>query len=312
MDEVTSLMAASLRSSIPLLNATNNSLLKAKGKMLRPALCLLAAGAAGGINENSIRFAAASELLHNATLLHDDVVDGSSTRRGKPTVSALLGGSASVLIGDFWLVKAVDCILASQSFGSKVVRIFSKTLSDLAEGEMLQMEKASSLDTTVEDYIKIIYCKTASLFEASVVSGALSASASPEIENALGEYARNLGLAFQIKDDILDYLPTTSLGKPGGVDLSERKITQPLLSVLDRMAPSRAAEVRRSLSKVDEDPSVAAAVREIVLENDGISLAAREMDSYIQKAILSLDSIPDSKEKSYLARLARYVGERDF
>ena len=164
MAEVSALMDESLKSDIALLDATNRSLLSQGGKMMRPVLSLLAAGACGGIKADSIRFAAAAEMIHNATLLHDDVVDGASLRRGRPTVMSILNGPASVLVGDYWLVKAIRCILDADRYSERVIRLFSKTLSDLAEGELLQLQKASNADTTREDYIHIIYSKTASLF----------------------------------------------------------------------------------------------------------------------------------------------------
>lgn len=312
LDEVTSLMAASLRTNISLLGKTNGGLLGERGKMMRPILCLLAAGALGKINSDTVHYAAASELLHNATLLHDDVVDGASVRRGKPTVGAILGPRASVLVGDFWLVKAVSCIQETSDKGSKVMNIFSKTLSDLTEGEMLQMEKAFGHDTTQEDYIRIIYCKTASLFESAAVSGALSVGASKDQVDVMGCFARNLGIAFQIKDDILDYLPSDALGKPSGIDLLEQKITQPLLSVLEVLSEEDAAAVRESIGRIPSEPEIAVSLREKVVEAGGVEKAAVVMDSYIENALLCLEGVPESKEKSYLARLARYVGERDF
>ena len=192
MAEVSALMDESLKSDIALLDATNRSLLSQGGKMMRPVLSLLAAGACGGIKADSIRFAAAAEMIHNATLLHDDVVDGASLRRGRPTVMSILNGPASVLVGDYWLVKAIRCILDADRYSERVIRLFSKTLSDLAEGELLQLQKASNADTTREDYIHIIYSKTASLFEAAILSGAVSADAPEEWTAALAGYARNL------------------------------------------------------------------------------------------------------------------------
>ena len=305
-------MAASLRTNISLLGRTNSDLLQEKGKMIRPILCLLSAGALGKINSDTVHFAAASELLHNATLLHDDVVDGASLRRGKPTIGAILGPKASVLVGDFWLVKAMGCVQGASDGGRKVQNVFSKTLSDLTEGEMLQLEKAVSHDTTQEDYVRIIYCKTASLFEASALSGALSVDAPGEMVSAIGLFARNLGIAFQIKDDIFDYLPSAAVGKPSGIDLLEQKITQPLLCVLEEMSPAVALNTRARIDKIPSRPSVADEIRSMVADAGGVEKAVAVMDSYIEKALLCLDALPESEEKSYLARLARFVGERNF
>lgn len=312
MAEVAALTEEVLQSDIELLDATNRSLLSQGGKRLRPMLSLLAAGACGGINADSVRFAAASELMHNATLLHDDVVDGATLRRGRPTVMSLLSGPASVLLGDYWLVKSVKCILDASREGERVIRFFAKTLSDLAEGELLQMHKSAKADTTRADYFRIIYSKTASLFEASVLSGAVSAGAPEEWSAALVAYARNLGLAFQVKDDILDYAGDETVGKPLGIDLREGKVTLPLLCALESVAAEEAAEVRGWVTGIDSDASLEARVRAFVREHSGMEAAAREMDRLLDEAVSALDELPPTTEKTYLARLARFVGERTF
>ena len=312
MQEVSALLETSLRSDITLLDATNRSLLSQGGKQMRPMLTLLSAGACGGINPDSVRFAAAAELIHNATLLHDDVVDGAATRRGKPTVMSVLNGPASVLLGDFWLVKAIRCLLDASRNSERAVRLFAKTLSDLAEGELLQLEKTSSCDTTREDYLRIIYSKTASLFEAAALSGALSAEAPEEWTAALAGYARNLGLAFQIKDDILDYAGGETLGKPVGIDLREQKITLPLLCALDSVSAEEAVEVRALVGRISDEPAQGDRVRTFVLERNGVDKAVAEMEKYIDEAVSCLDELPSSAEKPYLVELARFVGERTF
>ena len=312
MAEVAALADESLRSDISLLDATNRSLLGSGGKRLRPILSLLSAGACGGIRPDSIRFAVASELIHNSTLLHDDVVDGAPERRGKPTVMSLLNGPASVLVGDYWLVKALRCILDAEEHSEHVIRLFSKTLSDLAEGELLQMQRSSNADASREDYFRIIYSKTASLFEASVLAGAVSAGAPEEWTAALAAYARNLGIAFQVKDDILDYIGGEELGKPVGIDLLEQKVTLPLLCALEKVSAEEASAVRKTVSRIADKPELAAGVRDFVLAHDGVAAAAAEMDRFIGDAVFSLEELPSSVEKSYLAELARFVGERTF
>ena len=196
---------SALCSDIALLNSTNESILSHSGKQMRPMLGLLIARACSvdQVCDSTISFAAASELLHNATLLHDDVADGSVKRRGAPTIMSLMGPSVSVLVGDYWLVKAMDLIIDADG-DSCVMKIFSKTLKDLAEGEMLQLQKAQKGDTDENDYLRIIYSKTASLFEAASVSAAISVGASEAYVQAARDYAVSLGIAFQIQDDILD------------------------------------------------------------------------------------------------------------
>ncbi|MBR1570820.1 MAG: polyprenyl synthetase family protein [Bacteroidales bacterium] len=301
----------SLKSDIALLNATNRSLQEHSGKMLRPMLALLCGGACGKLNEDTVRFAASAELMHNATLLHDDVVDHSGERRGHPTVFSMLGGSPAVLIGDYWLVRCMQTILSAAHDSERVLRVFSGTLSDLAEGELLQMEKASSCDTTREDYLRIIYNKTGSLFETAAVSAAISVHASDQARTAVGSYARNLGIAFQIKDDILDYeADEATVGKPVGIDLMEQKITQPLLCALENVPVARAEEIRRKVALISDSPSQAEEVRSFVLEQGGIDLAKKVLEEFVNKAIACLEPLPDTLEKGFLADLARYVGLR--
>ena len=311
LERVEAQIDASLRSDIALLDATNRSIREHGGKQLRPMLGLLVGGACGTVNEDTVRFAAAAELLHNSTLLHDDVVDGATERRGLPTVATLLSSPAAVLIGDFWLVRTMQSILDAARNSERVLRVFAKTLSDLAEGELLQMQKASSGDTTEADYLRIIFSKTASLFEASAVSAAISVEAPDPIREAVGIFARNLGLAFQIKDDIFDYdSQSADVGKPVGIDLQEQKITQPLLCALETVPEAEAAAVRQKVVRILDHPELSAEVRDFVLSHNGVALACRKLDEYIGRAISCLDVLRESREKAYLIELARYVGDR--
>ena len=307
------LLKSSLESDIGLLNATNAAILSHGGKQIRPLISLLLARACSGgrTTDDSIRFAAASELLHNATLLHDDVADSSKERRGMPTVMSLLGGPASVLIGDYWLVKAMENILASPAYGEEVIRIFAKTLSDLAEGEMLQLQKASSGDTDEEDYFRIIYSKTASLFEAAGVSAAISVGASEKMLEAARAYCVSLGIAFQIKDDILDYCGDERLGKPLGVDLDEQKITLPLLGALKDVDEAEAAAVRKKIAGIADSPELKPEIRDFVFRHRGDAYASSRLDEYVGKAVRALDVFPESKEKDYLVSIAVFTAKRD-
>lgn len=308
------LIRRSLDSDIGLLNSTNRALLANGGKQLRPILGLLVARACGGgsVAGDSIRFAAASELMHNATLLHDDVADSSKERRGRPTVMSILGGPASVLIGDFWLVRAVECILSAENRTGEVIRIFSKTLSDLAEGEMLQLEKADSGDTDERDYCKIIYSKTASLFEAVCVSCALSVDACQEWVEAVREYSVDLGMAFQIRDDMFDYSDEASvIGKPVGIDLDEQKITMPLLGALSSVDAGKAAQIRSKVVAIHGNPSLKDEVRSFVLENGGLEYSKARLSEYVAAAERALDALPPSEEKELLAGIASFTASRN-
>lgn len=305
MERVFHLMEETLSSDIVLLNATNASILDGGGKRIRPLVTLLSAGATGIAGEDTERLAAAAELLHNATLLHDDVVDGAATRRGKPTVMSVLNAPASVLVGDFWLARTVELILDTREHTSDYIRIFSKTLDDLAMGEMIQLEKSGACDTTQEDYLRIVYCKTASLFEAAARCGALSAGASGDRVEVIAGYACNLGIAFQIKDDILDYVGG-DIGKPVGQDLAERKVTMPLLCAMDSAGEAWAKEVRSMLSEGGHEAEIIA----FVSRQDGVLKAQAILDSYIEKACAALETLPDSQDRQLLCELARYSSIR--
>ena len=311
--ETEKLIKSSLKSDIDLLNTTNDAIFSHGGKKLRPIMALLVARMCSGgkTTGDTVRFAAASELLHNATLLHDDVADNSKERRGVPTVMSLLGGPASVLIGDFWLVKAVENILSAEENSEEVIRIFAKTLSDLAEGEMLQLQKASSGDTDEDDYYRIIYYKTASLFEAAGVSAAISARAPEWMIEAARKYSVNLGIAFQIKDDILDYCGDARMGKPVGVDLEEQKITLPLLGALKSADEKDAAAVRNKVVNISDHPEYKDEVRKFVFGHQGESYAATRLDEYVSEAVGALEVFPESKEKDYLAKIAAFTAIRE-
>ncbi len=302
-------MREHLRSDIPLLENTNEKLLFNSGKQLRPMISLLVSRSCGKVNFESIRFAAATEMLHNATLFHDDVADSSSLRRGKPTLSAMVGPTAAVLIGDFWLSRAVRMIV-SMPHQSPVIDLYSKTLSDLAEGEMLQMQKASDADTTEEDYLRIIYYKTASLFETACRVAAISVDASPELQDAAGRYAAALGIAFQIRDDIFDY-GQGEIGKPVGIDLKERKITLPLIGAMNSASPERQEQIRQMVRQIPEHPEYCDELQQFARSHGGIEYATLRLDDYIEEAVSALALFPDSKEKEVLAELARYNAVRN-
>lgn len=306
-------IASALKSDIDLLNSTNDSILSNSGKQLRPMLALLFARACAGgkVTDATIRYASSAELLHNATLLHDDVADDSDQRRGVPTIRSLMGPSVAVLVGDYWLVKAMELILGGEEGDTSVIKIFSKTLSDLAEGEMLQLQKAQNGDTDKESYLRIIYNKTASLFEAACVSAAVSVDAVQEYVVAAREYATALGLAFQIQDDILDYAGTESVGKPLGVDILEQKITLPLLGAFSNVGAQEESRVRSMVRDIVSHPEYRDEIVSFVKCNGGLEYARRELQEYVDKAVNALSVLPDSYEKECLASLAYFTADRN-
>lgn len=312
-NDVQDAISSALLSDIDLLNSTNASILANSGKQLRPLLSLVVARACSkdGITSRTVNYAAATELLHNATLLHDDVADESSQRRGVPTIMSLMGPSVSVLVGDYWLVKAMGLIIDSAEKGAEVIRLFSKTLSDLAEGEMLQLQKAQKGDTSENDYLRIIYSKTASLFDVAAVSAAMSVDAPMEYIAAVRDYAVALGLAFQIKDDILDYAGTESVGKPLGVDILEQKMTMPLLGALSKVSTEENQRIRTLVRDIPGHPEHRDEIVAFVRSNGGIEYATDRLNEYVSSAVTALDVLPESKEKSYLIELAYFTAIRD-
>ena len=298
------LLRSTLSSDVQLLDDINQSVLSNSGKMLRPVLTLLFARICsnGETNEESVRMAAAVEVLHNATLLHDDVADEAMTRRGTPTVRSRLGPVPAVLVGDFWLASAVS-LLEDVSVSKWTLKEFSSTLVNLAEGEMLQQQKAFQSDTTVEDYLRIIFCKTASLFVTACEAGVKSVKASEELLEAAGRYGRALGMAFQIRDDILDYAGDENTGKPVGIDIKEQKITLPLLGVLS--TTSDEAAWRQMIHNIPANPHYIACIRDFVLDNGGVEFASEKLEEYVAEALDALELFPDSPEKEVLTMIAR-------
>lgn len=312
LDKVNKLMATSLSTDIELLDKTNRAILSHNGKQVRPVLTLLVARACSGgfTTDDTIKYAAAVELLHNATLLHDDVADDSPVRRGVPTVMSILGGRASVLLGDYWLVKGMENILASRNSSDKVIRIFASTLTDLAEGELLQLQKAETGDTLEKDYYRIIYDKTASLFVASAAAGAISVSATEEKMSAARTYAKCLGVAFQIRDDIFDYEENAEIGKPVGLDLKEKKITLPLLGALAKAGEDRGREIRRKLCRIDDHPEYGGEIIEFVKSEGGIEYARKRLYEYVDNARIALRPFGNLQEVEMLCEIAEFTADR--
>lgn len=299
--------AESLESDIPLLDKANQYLLGHGGKKLRPLFTLLIAKALrGDCNERVVRCAAASELLHTATLMHDDVADNAPTRRGVPTMMTVYSPTTAVLLGDYWLSKAMDLIIDHPD--KRVLHVFSKCLADLASGEMLQLEKAEKADTTEDDYRRIIYCKTTSLFEACMVSAACSVEASEKEIERCRIYAWHIGQAFQMRDDMLDYSPELSIGKPTGQDILEKKITLPLFGLFEKAPRSVVREVRRRMKNPDAE--LVSDVFAWVRQYDAMSYAREKLDAEIRRAVEVLAAFPASPSRDYLEKMAGMIAIR--
>jgi len=303
------IMASNLNSDIPLLNRINEYLLANSGKKLRPILALVSAAACGShVSDASITCAAAAEMMHTATLLHDDVVDESQMRRGSLTVRSLFSPGASVLMGDYWLSKVVSLLVGLGNL--EIMGLFSRTIGDLASGEMLQMEKSQTLDTDERDYYEIIRCKTASLFVSSVVSASIASGAGRNQIDALGKYALKLGLLFQVRDDILDYSDAAAAGKDVDCDIAERKITLPLLCAIENV-PDRKEEIISLMKDIDvsdvgnqKNQEIIQQIKAFVLGNGGIDSARGKMKRLCTEAVDSLLVLPESEYREYLSAVA--------
>ena len=307
--KVNALIRSVLHSDVGLLDNINNRLLRNSGKMLRPMLtiCMARAANGGGGCDGTLPNAASVEILHNATLLHDDVADNADTRRGIPTLMSELGAVPAVLVGDFWLARSVGLISESKHL-SWGLHEYARTLTDLAEGEMLQQEKAFKADTTVDDYLRIIHCKTASLFMTACRAGIKSVDGTDELLDAAGRFGRALGMAFQIRDDVLDYAGDSSTGKPVGIDLKEQKITLPLLGAL--AASEHEKEIRKMIQDIPEHPEYCEKIHNFVLENGGVEYAGRKLEAFEDEALAALEAFPASRDRDVLAYLVNKNSSR--
>ena len=312
--ELRSYIRETLDSEIDLLNKINEHLFLSSGKMLRPLLSLLVSKACGASNPHISRVcAAASEIIHTATLLHDDVVDESLYRRGKITVNALFSPGASLLMGDFWLARSIRLIITNKC-DYRIIALFSQTIEDLAEGEMLQMQRADDCTTTFEDYKEIIYRKTASLFIAAMCTAAVAEGQSEEVVEGVREFAYKLGLCFQMRDDILDYSSSATDGKDVGSDLAERKVTLPLLCAFEN-CPEREEEIRSLIREIDvakgadqtRNIEIIKEVRQYVLDNNGVQSAKLRLNDYIATSVDSLSVLPDTPFRGYIASIAKIL-----
>lgn len=308
-----------LKSENPLLQAVGEHLLSRRGKQLRPMLVLLAAKLCRGVNEKTIDTAVTFELLHTATLVHDDVVDDSPLRRGIPTVQARWTNKVAVLTGDYLLAKVIELTAGLRNL--KLFNIVAEIGQTLAKGELLQLHVDSSMWISESDYYKVIEQKTAALFASCTQAGAVSTGASMKQETALRTYGLELGLIFQMKDDLLDYSDSDELGKPTMSDVRDGKATLPLLVSLQRAPQEEADEIKRlaeqlasdSLSvepgKTREETASAAeqTILSFVLRYDGIRYVRQQMEVHKRRAVDALSVFHDSSLKSLLIRLLEYV-----
>ncbi len=290
-----------------LLDKITGYIVRRKGKQMRPLFVFLSAGVVGKIDEPTYRGASLIELLHTATLVHDDVVDDAHYRRGFFSVNALWKNKIAVLVGDFLLSRGL--LLSLENNDVELLRIVSNAVREMAEGELLQMEKARKLDITEEVYYDVIRQKTASLIRACCQVGASSTNVSEDIVTKMGDFGMNVGMAFQIKDDLFDF-GAHEIGKPRGIDIKEKKMTLPLIYSLKDASKADKKHIKNLIKHSAEKPKNVEEVIDFVRKSGGIEYATRVMKDYHHKAINILQSFPDSKYRTSLQHLVQFTIER--
>ena len=299
---------ARLKTGIPLLNIITNYLLRRKGKQMRPMLVFLSAKLNGEVNEGSYVAASLIETLHTATLIHDDVVDETYQRRGFFSINALWKSKIAVLVGDYFLSKGLLTALDADQVG--VLKIVSEAVRDMSEGELLQIEKSRKLDITEEVYYQIIGKKTASLFASCTAAGAYSVDASAEKVELMKQFGLNLGIAFQIRDDLFDFEQSGLIGKPTGNDIKEKKLTLPLIYVLQKVDASLRRHLLSTIRKHHNNEKKVQEIIKTVIENGGLEYAREQMMAYSTKAKTILNEYPDGEVRQALMLLVDYTVER--
>jgi octaprenyl-diphosphate synthase len=306
---VDQLIIDELSSDVILINQMGHYIVGNGGKRLRPMLLLLAAKALGGVNDNHLILAAVIEFIHTATLLHDDVVDESDLRRGKESANAVWGNAASVLVGDYLYSSAFEMMVRTGNM--RVMEILSKTTTAIAEGEVLQLLNCNNPETTEAKYLEVIARKTAILFSAATRLGAVLADTSAEVEENLAEYGQQLGVAFQLIDDALDYKATKEeLGKNLGDDLAEGKPTLPLIYAIQNGSPEEAAIIVDAIRNGKREAFNE--VYAVVKRTQAIAYTEQRAEDAAQKAIDALGVLPDSDYKTALTLLAKFSVQRNY
>ena len=307
LDAVVTQLRAIVAADFPLIQEVNGHLLQMKGKQFRPTLLLLANEASGGRDARAVRLAAVIELIHLATLVHDDSVDHSVLRRGMPTVNALFSHQVSVIMGDYLYSRAIIELVRLDDL--EPLRVLSRVTNEMTVGEMRQLAQFDALAFRESDYEVTIRSKTATLLSAACESGALRAE--PRLRAALRAYGDALGMAFQITDDLLDYTEAESVtGKPGGQDLREHKVTLPLIAVLGHLTPSERTGVERLFSTPAPTDDQVAMVIALADRYGGLTYARERAAAYAAQAEAALEELPPSSAREALAGAIAYAVER--
>ena len=308
MDSFESKFKASMASKTPLLDKITNYIVKRKGKQMRPMFVFLSAKLCGETNESTFRGASMIELLHTATLVHDDVVDDANMRRGFFSINALWKNKIAVLVGDFLLSKGLLLAVRNEDF--HLLKLTSRAVEEMSEGELLQIEKARRLDIVEAVYYEIIRKKTASLIAACCAVGCASVTNEEAQIQKMWDFGEAIGIAFQIKDDLFDYQKQGLIGKPVGIDIKEQKMTLPLIYSLQQCDKATRRKIINTIKRHHNNPKKVDEVIAFVRESGGIEYATEKMHAYKSKAIDIISEIPDSEVKQALNALIEYVIER--
>ena len=301
--------AESVKSQTPLLDRIMKYIIKRKGKQLRPMFVFLSAKLHGPINESTYRAAALVEILHTATLVHDDVVDESLERRGFFSINAIWKNKIAVLVGDYLLSKGL--LLSTENNDFEHLKIVSEAVKQMSEGELMQIEKARNLNLKEDIYFEIIRNKTASLLSSACGIGAWSTSKDEATCSKMKLFGEKVGIAFQIKDDLFDY-GKEDVGKPTGNDIKEKKLTLPLIYTLNKISPSKKRELIYIIKNENKDAIKVKYVIDTVVAAGGIAYAAEKMINYRDEALTILYEFPDSEVRKALETLVRYTTDRKY
>ena len=307
MKEFETRFRQSMRSKVPLLDKITHYIIKRKGKQMRPMFLFLTAKMLGNINDKTYDAASLVELLHTASLVHDDVVDDANERRGFFSLNALWKNKIAVLVGDFMLSRVL--LLSIEKNNIQLLEIVARAVREMSEGELLQIEKARKLDITEEVYFEIIRQKTASLLATVCESAAVSVENVDQAEN-MRKFGELVGLAFQIKDDIFDYGDSKDIGKPTGLDIRERKMTLPLIYVLNTCSKETKKELINIVKNHNEETKYIKRAIQLVIENGGIKYAQDKMNQLKDEALSCLINIPESEAKKAIIGLVEYTTQR--
>jgi octaprenyl-diphosphate synthase len=299
---------ASMQSSVPLLDRITHYIVKRKGKQIRPMFVFFSASICGGINDSTHRGAALVELLHTATLVHDDVVDNSYQRRGFFSINALWKNKIAVLVGDYLLSKGL--LLSIDNGDFKLLKIVSEAVKQMSEGELLQVEKVRRMDVDEPIYYEVIRQKTASLIASCCACGAASAGADDQTIEKMRLFGEKIGIAFQIKDDMFDF-GTDDVGKPLGIDIKEKKVTLPLIYSLNNTTSSERKRIINLVKNHNDDPKKIEQIIRFVNEAGGLQYSETQMKIYQEEAFKILNTFPPSASRESLEQLVRFTTERN-